>query len=242
MVSAFFVDELQAGTPSDMTFGQVVLKTKKLMALSGAISNELLQDTVIDYLGILAEQIIYSIAQKIDNSVLNGVAGDTVNFKGLLVPATAVPSVTASGTLSALTAKDFSSLITPLTKADAINAKYVLSRYADQVVRDLKTTQGFPIYSMPNAVEPANIYGYGKVSTEFAPGIADAATASKNVILFGDLKKYFLGIRLQEMTLDIDTSTYFDKYASRFRMVWRMAGNPARISAFRVLKTPAAQG
>lgn len=67
-----------------------------------------------------------------------------------------------------------------------------------------------------------------------------AATAAKNVLAFGDWKKYYIGLMPGSLAIEADPYSNFDKDTIRYRMKMRIGGNPVRKSAFAVLKTGAA--
>ena len=70
-LTAFFVGEAAAGTESTQTFDSVTLVAKKLMALT-TVTNELLEDAVINIGDDVAGEIAYAFAFKEDDSGFNG--------------------------------------------------------------------------------------------------------------------------------------------------------------------------
>ena len=80
LATASFTGENTAATKSNPTFKNVVIKALKAVSLTDGVSSELLQDSVVSFVGILVDQMTYAIAQLIDNVVLNGISGDTANF------------------------------------------------------------------------------------------------------------------------------------------------------------------
>lgn len=239
LVSAAFVSEGSAATASDPTFKQVPVKAKKAMALTTGVSGELLQDSVVSFIGILVDQMTYAISQLVDKTVLNGISGDSSNFMGILNASTTVQAVTmAKGkTFADLSYDDLSDLITLLPGADRAQAKFALSRYGLGLVRKIKSTDGVPVFASAVSGEPATLLGVPYFTTENAPGAADAATADKIVLALGNWKKYYIGIMPGAMALEADPYSSFDKDLVRYRMKLRVGGNPVSKSAFAVLKT-----
>lgn len=242
LVSASFVGEGSAAAASDPTFKQVPVKAQKAVALTTGVSAELLQDSVVSFVGILADQMTYAIAQLVDKTVLNGIASDTDNFQGILNASTGVQAVTmAQGkTFADLAYDDMSDLITLLADGDRAQAKFALSRYGLGLVRKVKSSDGVPLFASAVSGEPATILGVPYFTTENAPGASDAATVSKNVLALGNWKKYYIGIMPGAMALEADPYSSFDKDLVRYRMKLRVGGNPVSKSAFAVLKTGAA--
>lgn len=70
-LTAYFVGENSAGTESDASYDNVSLTAKKLMAIT-RMSNELSEDSVIDFGDELAGEISYAFANKEDECAFNG--------------------------------------------------------------------------------------------------------------------------------------------------------------------------
>ena len=239
LATASFTGENTAATKSNPTFKNVVIKALKAVSLTDGVSSELLQDSVVSFVGILVDQMTYAIAQLIDNVVLNGISGDTANFKGILNASTGVQAVAlAKG--KALKDVDYDSvadLVGLLKPGDLARAKFCLSSYALTVLRKVKSTDGVPLFANAVAGDPSTFLGKPYFLSEFAPGATDASTAAKNVIAFGDWKKYYIGLMPNTLAIEADPYSNFDKDTIRYRMKMRVGGNPVRTSAFAVLKS-----
>lgn len=239
LATASFTGENTAATKSNPTFKNVVIKALKAVSLTDGVSSELLQDSVVSFVGILVDQMTYAIAQLIDNVVLNGISGDTANFKGILNASTGVQAVAlAKG--KALKDVDYDSvadLVGLLKPGDLARAKFCLSSYALTVLRKVKSTDGVPLFANAVAGDPATFLGKPYFLSEFAPGATDASTAAKNVIAFGDWKEYYIGLMPNTLAIEADPYSNFDKDTIRYRMKMRVGGNPVRTSAFAVLKS-----
>lgn len=70
-LTAYFVGENAAGTESDAAYDSVSLTARKLMAIT-RISNELNEDSVIDFGNELAGEISYAFSNKEDECAFNG--------------------------------------------------------------------------------------------------------------------------------------------------------------------------
>lgn len=239
LATAAFVGENTAATAGNPTFKNVVIKALKAVSLTDGVSGELLQDSVVSFVGILVDQMTYAISQLIDNAVLNGISGDTANFKGILNASTSVQAVTlaAGKGLKDVDYDSVADLVGLLKPGDMARAKFCLSSYALTALRKVKSTDGVPLFANAVAGDPATFLGKPYFLSEFAPGVTDAATASKNVIAFGDWKKYYIGLMPNTLAIEADPYSNFDKDTIRYRMKMRVGGNPVRTSAFAVLKT-----
>lgn len=239
--TAYWVDEADAITPSNPTYAQIAIEAKKAACLTAGVSSELLQDSIVSYVSILAEQMIYSLSQLVDNAVLNGISGNSVDFKGLLVAATGVQAVTldAGKVMTDMSYDNIVDLVSLLNDADRARAELCCSRYVKGLLAKLKDDNKNPIWASAVAGEPATLLGQRYFTSEKAPSVADKDTASKIFAVLGDFSKYYIGIREGSMMIEADPYTNFATDLIRHRMTLRIGGNPVRKSAFAVLKAGA---
>lgn len=239
LVAAGFVSEGAAATPSNPTFKQVALELKKAVCLTEGVSGELLEDSVVSFVGILLDQMNYAVSQLLDKTVLNGISGDSNNFMGILNPSTGIEAISlAQGKAFAdISYDDLSDMITLIPGMDRAVAKFCMSRYGLGLVRRIKSTDGVPVFASAVSGEPATLLGQRYFTSENAPGVADKATAEKIVLALGNWKKYYIGMKPGSMALESDPYSSFDKDLIRYRLKMRVSGNPVRKSAFAVLKT-----
>jgi len=216
---------------ADATLAQVNLQAKKLTGYT-AVTNELLQDSAIDVVGLITKQMSYGIAQELDNQMLNG-TGDPVSGLGT----SAVTNIvnTATGAMSAITASDLSLLISKLEQGDLVNARMLVGRLALHYIRSLKDTNGQPIFANPGMNVPGTIYGFPYALTE---NIANTDGAGKLMGVFGDFKKFIIARRQGSMVLESNPYSRFDYNETQFRMVTRWAMAIGRASAFARITTP----
>jgi len=107
-LTAYFVGEAAAGTESQQTFDSVQLVAKKMMALT-TVSNELLEDAVINIGDDIAGEIAYAFAAKEDDCGFNG--DGTSTYGGIV------------GLVNSLTNSTYQVADTGVTaKADVTNA------------------------------------------------------------------------------------------------------------------------
>jgi len=216
---------------ADATLAQVNLQAKKLTGYT-AVTNELLQDSAIDVVGLITKQMAYGTAMELDNQMING-TGDPVSGLGT----SAVTNIvnTATGAMSAITASDLSLLISKLAQGDLVNARMLVGRLALHYIRSLKDTNGQPIFANPGMNVPGTIYGFPYALTE---NIANTDGAAKLMGVFGDFKKFIIARRQGSMVLESNPYSRFDYNETQFRMVTRWAMAIGRASAFARITTP----
>lgn len=216
---------------ADATLAQVNLQAKKLTGYT-AVTNELLQDSAIDVVGLITKQMAYGTAVELDNQMING-TGDPVSGLGT----SAVTNIvnTATGAMSAITASDLSLLISKLEQGDLVNARMLVGRLALHYIRSLKDTNGQPIFANPGMNVPGTIYGFPYALTE---NIANKDGAAKLMGVFGDFKKFIIARRQGSMVLESNPYSRFDYNETQFRMVTRWAMAIGRASAFARITTP----
>lgn len=90
-LTAYFVGEINAGTESTQTFDSVQLIAKKLMCLT-TVSNELLEDALVNIGDDIANEVAYAFSLKEDDAGFNGTGtstyGGIVGLAGALTDAT----------------------------------------------------------------------------------------------------------------------------------------------------------
>jgi HK97 family phage major capsid protein len=116
-LTAYFVGEAAAGTESTQTFDSVTLVAKKLMALT-TVTNELLEDAVINIGDDVAGEIAYAFAFKEDDAGFNGdgtsTYGGIVGLANTLTNATFQVSDGAQTATSGVTLAEISAAIAKL--------------------------------------------------------------------------------------------------------------------------------
>lgn len=231
-VTAAWIGENSAITASNPTFGQVELEAKKLAGLTGGVSMELLQDSLIDIPSMLADQFSFAMAQELDNQALNG-TGDPVS--GVLTAAVTSSVVMSGDSFSNVSADDFSLMIARLADADANEAMFIYNRLVQHYVRTLKDTANSPIYQKPGYAgpgregSPATMWELPIFQSVKAPGTSAASTAFASL---GNWKYFYVGDRFNSMSLDVDPYTGFAAGTVRYRMIKRWGLAIARADAF----------
>jgi HK97 family phage major capsid protein len=225
-VSVNWPSEAAAPTESNSTFGQVELTAKKLAGLTDGISRELLSDSAIDIVGLLTEQFMYAIGLELDNQVLNGTGSPC---SGVLTAAAGNSVVMSGANFSSIGADDLSEMIYNLAEEDAAMAKFVYNRLVQHYIRTLKDDNNQYIWQKPGEGRTGTIWELPYFQSSKAPGTSATSTA---FVALGNWKKFFIGRRVGQMSLEMDPYSEFAKDLVRFKMVTRWGMAMARASAF----------
>lgn len=233
MVSVGWKGEAIAADQGEGTFDSVTLNAEKLTALAIS-SNELISDSALDLVGILTEQFSYAVNLELDKQVLAG-TGSPVS--GLMKGTAGVSIVLATGSahFSKLIGDNYSDAISRLPDGYLNNAKWVLHRSLKHYVRTMKDNNGAYIFQSPAGAQPGTIWEYPYIISENATTTAASTVAA----VFGNLRRFYIGRRLGEMTLDVDPYGKFPEYQTRFRIVTRWGFAMALAAAFVSIVTSA---
>lgn len=205
-------------TAGEPTFGQVSLAAKRLDGYA-RVTNELLNDSAMDIVGMLTEQFGYAVALELDNQVLNG-TGDPVS--GVLTSAVGSDIKLASGltNFSSISADYLSSAIYSLESGYVNGSKFIINRIGLHYIRTLKDSQNRPIFADIAGRVPGTIYEYPYFMSE---KITNTSAAETCMAAFGNFKYFYIGRRLGVGALDVDPYGGFTTYTTRFRLVTRWA-------------------
>jgi HK97 family phage major capsid protein len=228
LVSVAWTAEESAATETEPTFGQVQLNARRLDGF-GKVTNELLQDSAIDIVSILAEQFSYAIGQELDNQVLNGTG---TPCSGVLTSAvgTDVKFASTQTNFSEVTATYLSQLIYSLNSGYLAGARFIINRLGLHYVRTLKDSQNRPIFAdIGGGTIPPTIYGFPYFMSEKITNTTAAETA---YIAFGQFKKFYIGRRIGASAIDLDPYTYFKENATQFRYITRWGMKIGNSAAF----------
>lgn len=226
VISYWVAENTANSNTTNPTFGEVELEAKKLFGLTDYVSQELLSDSAIDIVGMLTDQFAYGQALELDNQFLNG-TGDPCS--GVLTAAAGYSVVMTLTDFSSISASDLSLMISKLSDSDEDNAKFVFNKLILHYLRQLKDDNNHPIYQKPSEKTPGTIYEIPYIRSAKAPSTTGTSTA---FAVLGDLKKFYIGRRKGDMTIDIDPYTGFNAAKIRYRMITRWGLGIARSSAF----------
>lgn len=241
-VTAYWVDEANAGTESSPTLAQVDLVAKKLMGLT-VVSNELLADAKVNVVDLLANLFAEVFAYEEDKQAFTGSGSP---FTGIL-NTTGVNVVTMGSGDTTFDKVTFDDLIDAMAKLSAgakKGAAWFFNPTITAVLRKLKDNNGQYIWSPPVGGAPGTILGYPYYEIESMPSTSDASQADKAFIVFGNLKYLYFGDREQMTSMlaregTVGSTSLLQTDQSALRITERVAIAVALPSAFAVIKTSA---
>lgn len=199
-LTAYWVGEAIAGTESTMGFDQVQLVAKKLTALT-TVSNELLEDSVIDLASDVANEIAYQFAFKEDDAGFNGDGtsnyGGVVGLNSALADATYQISDGAATAFSGVTVAEISAGFAklPAWAAQRNNIKIYCNKAAYHGVfeRLAFAAGGATASEVSGGLREPRFFGY---PVEFTQAIAATQSAGAVFAYIGDLQQgCYLGDR-----------------------------------------------
>jgi len=240
-VTAYWIGEKIAKTTSKWTLTQVTLTAKKLAALI-PMTDELLDDSAIGVMELLADLIGEAFAKKEDEALFVGSGSITG-----IMPSAGVVVTRASGTaFSTITADNLLDMTNSIPSGALAGAKFYLNPTVLAYIQKLKTVSTLDyIYQSPSQGLPPTIWGRPYEVTDAMPASSDSA-ADTAFVLFGNLKRTLFGNR-KEMTLDVSkeatvvdgetTYNMFQQDMQALRGVERLDIAVPLPGAFAVLKT-----
>lgn len=201
-VTVYWVDEGAVVSSTQAILGQETLSLKKLGAIV-TLTNELLEDTEIDFVSFLGGRVAEGFAQAEDEAFFKGDGTSSYgSFTGLLKN-TSVNEVTMTGTtFASITVENLMDMQDAQPSGALQNAKYYMHRTIVTFVRKLRADavtagdgKGGFLYQPPTLGNPATLAGYPLTLVEAMPSKTDTA-ADTSFVLFGDLRKAaILGIK-----------------------------------------------
>jgi HK97 family phage major capsid protein len=239
-VTVAYTAEETAATESEPTFAQVTLTAKRMDAY-GKISNELIQDAVVDggIAGMLLDQIVEAVGLKIDSTVFKG-GGDPVS--GMFTAKAGYSEVFASGStnFSEILESNIRNLLAKMPpQYYEQNGKWIC-HYTPlwQYIKGLKDTTGNYMFydSRGGGKDPHRLWGYPIRMSSQAPGTSAVSTG---MLVFGDLSAYWIGERLTNIDLVWDPYTLMANYQSRYFIFTRWGFAAALPNKIGRIATPA---
>lgn len=192
-VTAYFVNEDNSGvTASDKSWGNVNLVAKTLAALS-LISKNLEEDSIIDVVDDLAQEMAFAFATKEDDCWINGDGTSTYGgMQGLrtMFDATAyasrITAASAHDTFAEYDNADLSSVMAGVADFAGLNPVWLCSKtFAENVFGRLKRTAGGVTET---GLDTRLRYGYGgyeAYTSELMPKVGTSAVTTVEAF-FGD--------------------------------------------------------
>lgn len=187
-VSVFWTLEGGKKGGTKAQFGVVTQILKKLTGIV-PITEELIEDSNIDIVKLVAELFVEAVAIEEDLQYFDG---DGTVWTGLLRTASIPALAIASGsTFASVTADDLLKLQSKVKKAARTRGKYYMSTSIIDLVRTFKGADGQYIWKdSPSAGGLSTLWGKPVVEVEAMPStdLTNPQQANKHFVLFGDMK------------------------------------------------------
>jgi len=198
--TAYFVNDNTETTASDMATDNVLLSTKDCRVAT-RVPNSLIEDSVIDLAGLVAQEFALALSRKIDDA---GFAGDGTSTHGGIRgiqwrfenEALAGENDSGESSLSALTIDDFVETVGKLPSyARPSAAWYVTPQVYSTCMLPLMLEKGLSAAEIAGGVSEGRFLGY---PVYFNNSMRTAPTSDQVVALFGDMKmSTHFGLRSQ---------------------------------------------
>jgi len=218
---------------SDPTVDEVELDATELSCWSG-VRNTHLADSRSDIVAWLTANLGEAAGLELDNKMFNGLGTDSPFIcSGLLSAACGYSVTMAAGStaFSQLTSTHLSAMIAALDGVKKAGGRFFMNGAVLHFVRDLKDTNGRPIFMDGNigAGIPATIFGY-----PYTESIKMVSTTAANTAFmsFGNLQHFLVGRRLQSGVLDVDPYGLWTTNRTRYKIYQRWALEMALPNAF----------
>ena len=187
--TAAWMEEEDAYTTSDETFGQVNLDAHKVGTLI-KVSEELLQDSAFDLERYMNEEFTRRIGDKEEDAYLNGDGSHKPT--GILNATGGAQVGVTAASATAITADEVIDLFYSLKAPYRKNAIWVLNDATVKAIRKLKNGAGDYLWQPAlKEGDVPTILGRPYFTSQFAPTIE----AGAKVIAFGDFSYYWIGDR-----------------------------------------------
>ena len=224
---------------SNPELSEVELENLELSAYS-VVRNDSMLDARSDIVSWLAEALAEAVGLTLDDAGFNGTGGGSYGGVSGLLSAACGYSVTMSGStmFSQMSGDHLSLMIAKLDGLRKQGARYFMSGAILHYVRTLKDSQNRPIFMDGHigAGVPGTIYGY-----PYSEVIKMPATTAANTpfIVFGNMKGFGLGRRVQNSALQVDPYGLWTTNRTRFKIYNRWALKVAQPNCFVRLLTNA---
>ena len=212
-ISVTWTGEKVAKTSSQPVFG-IVTQTLKKLAVIIPMSEEILEDSLINLTQLLGELVAEAISKEEDMQFFNGTGSPwtgvlNTSGTGLVTMGTGLTAFTD------ITADHLLDMQTEMPSGADIGAKYYMHRSVFNVVRKLKDTAGNYIYQSPQGNVPATIWDKPYELSDAFPAVSATAADSPFVIyanlkvatVFGDKQQIRVKMLDQATITDTDGET-----------------------------------
>ena len=196
------------------------LSAVELSAYSSA-KNMTLADSRSDIVGWIADSMAEAAAQEIDNEGFNGdgYASDGVCSGMFSTAGYSVVMASGSTAFSMVSASNLSEMISKLDGLKKQGAKYYMHGEIIHYVRSLTDDNNRPIFMETiGSPVPPSIWGYPYKECIKCPSTSAANTS---FVIFGNLKYFYVGRRLDSAALIVDPYGLFTTNRTRFKLYQR---------------------
>jgi HK97 family phage major capsid protein len=223
--AATIATEAAAIGESDPAFSAFITMSAFKFSYLVQVSREMIEDSGVDILGFLADQVGQGIGFNVNAALTTGTATTQPNG---IVTASTLGVTGGTGTSGAFTADNLIDLAYSVDGAARMlpGAGYMMNGKSIGAVRKLKDTAGNYVFAPRlNENTPDTLLGFPLYEN---PAMADAGTAAKSVI-FGHLPSYYVrqvgGIRV-----DSSSDFAFSTDLVTLRTILRVDGNLPQVS------------
>jgi HK97 family phage major capsid protein len=219
------VAENQAAASQDLTFGQASLQPYKFSSKVFAVSFELMQDSLIDVIGIVNAAAAERIGRSQNTYFTTGTG--TSQPKGAVVAA-ASGTTGATGQTLSIISDDLVNLehsVDPAYRNQG-TCKWMFHDLTLKVLKKLKDGQNRPLWlpglaGIAGPLAQDTLMNYGYTINQDMPVMA----ANAKSVLFGTFKRYMIRDVMQMLLFRFDDSTYIKNGQIGFLMWARAGGN-----------------
>lgn len=209
---------------SEPTVDEVELDAEELSCWAG-VKNAHMADSRSDIVAWLTANLGEAAGLELDNKAFNGTGTDDPFICSGILTAHAGNSVTmdsGSTAFSNLSSTNLSNMIAALDGVRKTGARFMMHGSVLHYVRDLKDTNGRPIFMDGHigAGVPGTIFGYPYSEVIKCPDTSGANTA---FLGFGNPQYFFVGRRLDSATLDVDPYGLWTTNRTRYKIYQRWA-------------------
>jgi HK97 family phage major capsid protein len=223
-VTAYYVGENAAITPADVSLNLVRLEAKKLATLT-AVTSELNEDSVLSVADILARSIAQTYANKEDEAGFNGdgtsTYGGIVGVKSALAAGSIYDAISGNNTFATLDLEDFEAVIGKRKMYANSSPVWFISQngWANSMLRLAMAAGANTGMSIADGM-PLQFMGYPVVISQVLPS-ALTSTGSTIACYFGDLAQAAILGRRRGLSIQADSSYYFNQDAIAIRSTQR---------------------
>lgn len=202
----------------DAALSQVTLTAQKYATLN-YVSNELIDDSFIDFLGAyLFPKLARKAANTEDGVVLTAASTGLVNTANIQ----AITMTSGKTGFGDVTADDLYDMQDEIVDDGLENGIYIMHRSILNILRKQKDTTNNYILTPPVGGEPANLCGYGYEKAAKMPSRSDTAS-NTGFMLFGDITKGCVVGERKARQIVTSKDYHFNYDQTAVRMTWRFA-------------------